>query len=314
MTLKYGLNIVFYMKTYAQFITDDDSYYEFDFNDLNFKLTKLNKVDGSYSLIIKPIEGMEHAKDILNKIKLALAFFVLDYNWSAIEIDEKIRTANMLDSPKFIEDDFLISGDFNIDQTTLFPLVSDLVHFKSNPILIINQLSEDKLINSINKAFSKDYNRINNDGKLSLALEIYSSHSQFSRKRQFLDLITILEILKPEYSVSKDSEITIESIKTYIGNLRKDFAKSSEEYMEFDRYFGDIGYWHSKSINKSLQQFAKEYENDFSEFENIDAKVKKAYSIRSDMVHNGGIDDEFDDYHDFLKEFVGKLLKIMIFY
>lgn len=95
-------------------------------------------------------------------------------------------------------------------------------------------------------------------------------------------------------------------------NARKKFKKDSDEYKEFDRYFNDLHFWKTKSINKSLQKFAKEYQRYFVEFENIDAKVKRVYEIRSNIVHYGVIDDEFDEYFDFLKSFVGKLLKIMI--
>ena len=41
MSLKYGLNIVFYMKTYAQFNLEND--FEFESRDLKFKLRKSTK-------------------------------------------------------------------------------------------------------------------------------------------------------------------------------------------------------------------------------------------------------------------------------
>ena len=149
--------------------------------------------------------------------------------------------------------------------------------------------------------------------KLSLALEIYLKHAQFSRKRQYLKLITILEILKPKYSVSNESNEIFKDFKKQLKKSRNVFEKDSEEYMEFDRYFSDIKRWESKSINKSLQKFVKEHQNEFKEYQNIDEKIKDAYNIRSIMVHEGGIDEEFDEYFSFLKGFVGKLLKVMLY-
>ncbi len=311
MTLKYGLNIVFYMKSYPQFKLEDD--FEFELDNLKFKLKKLNKVNGSYSLFIMPIEDMEHATKILNKIKLALTMFVLEHNWAAIEIDEDIKEAIMLDEPKYIHDDWLVSGDYTIDETTLIPLVSNLAQFKSHPFPLINYLDESKLVDSIDRAFSLDCSEIN-DEKLSLALEMYTKHSQFSRKRQFLDLVTILEILKPKYSVSSDSIDVIKLIKDDLKKYRESFDKNSDEYKEFDRYFHDMHFWESKSINKSLQQFVIEYQDEFEKYDDIDAKIKKVYGIRSNIVHNCIIDEEFDEYFDFLKDFVGKLIRIKLDY
>jgi len=308
--VKYGLNIVFYMKSYAQLLLDDESF-SFDLNDLNFQLKKLNDSRGSYSLIIKPLSNFKEAKNILNNVKLALMLFVFKYNWAAIEIDEKIKRANMLDEPREIYDNCIVSGDYHINQTTFFPLVPNLSQFKSNPVPFYNILSKEEFINKIEESFSFDYGDIN-DEKFILALEIYMQHAQFSRKRQFLDLVTILEILKPKYPVSDKSIETIDKIKQNFKNLRDNFEKDSEEYAEFDRYFSNLNYWYNKSINKSLKQFAIEHQDEFNEFENIDAKLKKAYDIRSNIVHNGIIDEEFDIYLKFLKDFVRGLLETML--
>lgn len=308
---KYGLNIVFYMKSYPQFQLEGRSS-EFEYDNLKFRLTKLSDVDNSYSLIIKPIENIEHAKYVLNKIKLALILFVLENNnFAAIEIDETIKKAYIYEEP-ILENDCLVHGNFNTNDTTLFPLGIVLSRDDSAYAHVINLLKIDKLVDNIENAFYLNHEDLYADEKLYLALEMYTKHSQFSRKRQFLDLVTILEILKPEYPVSDESLDAILTIKNEIKNTRMRFKKDSEEYNEFGRYFNDLKYWQTKSINKSLQKFAKEHQKEFEEFENIDVKVKKVYDIRSKIVHDGVIDDEFDEYFDFLKIFVGKLLKIKI--
>lgn len=310
MKLKYGLNIVFYMKTYAQLNLDES--YEFNLNNLNLKLSKIEGLDNTYSIIIKPINDMKHAQDILKDIKLALIMFVLDFNWAAFEIDEEIKTANMLNEPKFLDEDLLISGSFDINQTTLFPIVPNLAQVTNHPIPFINYLKIENLKETMERAFSIDTEKIISSEKLSLALEMYSRLSQFSRKTQFLDLITILEILKPKYEVSAKSKQSLKLIKSYIKEIRKEFEKDSEEYNEFNRYFTEMGFWENMSINKSLGLFVNEHREEFEEYENIDVKIKKAYGIRSDIVHNGIISDEFNESYDFVKDFVGKLLKIMI--
>ena len=310
MATKYCLNIVFKMKTYTQIELNDK--YEFSLHNLNFKLSNIENLENTYSLKIKPINDMNHAKNILNYIKIALMLFVLEYNWSAIEIDEDIKTAHMLEKPRYIEEDWLVSGDYNLDETSLFPLVPNIVCTTSANLKMINNLKSERIRTKIEKAFSLDPTKIINDEKLILALEMYSQLSQFSQKRQFLDLITILEILKPSYDVSEKSKETITNIKNHMKNLRKAFETDSEEYKEFERYFTSLHFWQEKSINRSLQLFVNEHQQEFIEYENIDKKIKNAYSIRSKIVHNGIISEDFNEYYDFVKNFVGKLLEIMI--
>ena len=243
MTTEYGLNIVFYMKTYAQLKLDES--YEFHLNNLGFKLSKIEGLDSAYSIIVKPIKDMKHAQDILNDVKLGLMMFTLDFNWVAFEIDEEIKTAN---------------------RTTLFPIVANLFQVTNHPIPFTNYLKIEKLKENIDSAFSIDSEKIISNEKLSLALEMYSRLSQFSRKTQFLDLITILEILKPKYEVSEESKQSLKLIKSQMKEIRKEFEKDSDEYNEFNRYFTEMGYWENKSINKSLQLFVNEHKEDFEEY------------------------------------------------
>lgn len=53
--------------------------------------------------------------------------FVLDFNGAALEIYAEIKTVNMLGETKYLYEDTLISGSFNIDKTTLFPIIPNLV-------------------------------------------------------------------------------------------------------------------------------------------------------------------------------------------
>ena len=142
----------------------------------------------------------------------------------------------MLEKPRYIEKDCLVSGNYNLDETSLFPLVPNIVCVTSGNLKMINNLKSERFRSKIEKSFSLDPTKIINDEKLIFALEMYSQLSQFSQKRQFLDLITILEILKPSYGVSEKSKETINDIKNHMKNLRKAFEKDSEEYKEFERY------------------------------------------------------------------------------
>ena len=307
---EYGLNIAFNMKTYAQLNLEEGNSCEFEINEHTFKLTNLKKSD-AYSMIIKPIDNKEHAESILNKFKIALIMFVLEYNFATIEIDDEIKDANILDEPRYVEEDWLVSGDFDLDRTMLFPLIPNLVQFTSSQLSFTNLLNIENLVGNIEKTDELNIDCIINDEKLILALEIYSKLSQYHFKAQFLDLITILEILKPKYPISNNSLKHLDMIKKYIKKLRDDNSeKNSEEYDELNRYLSSMNFWDEKSINKSLKIYVNENRATFGDYENIETKLKDAYDIRSKLIHNGKISDEKEFYekYQFLKDFVKELL------
>ncbi|MDO5815646.1 MAG: hypothetical protein Q4Q18_08395, partial [Methanobrevibacter sp.] len=173
------------MKSYPQFQLEGRSS-EFEYDDLKFRLTKLSDVDDSYSLIVKPVENMEHAKYVLNKIKLALMLIVLeDSKFTAIELDENIKKTHIYEEPISVENDCLVYGKLNTNETTLFPLGLILEHANSAFAEVKTIIKIDKLVNNIERACFLNHENIYADEKLSLALEMYTKHSQFSRKRQF---------------------------------------------------------------------------------------------------------------------------------
>lgn len=95
-----------------------------------------------------------------------------------------------------------------------------------SPPPFTNYLKIEKIKENIGSGFSIDRGKIISNEKLSLALEMYSRLSQFSRKTQFLDLITILEILKPKYEVFDEIKQSLELIKSQMKEIRKNLQKT----------------------------------------------------------------------------------------
>ncbi|WP_019264756.1 HEPN domain-containing protein [Methanobrevibacter smithii] len=193
----------------------------------------------------------------------------------------------------------------------MFPLIPNLVQFTSGQLSLTNLLNIENLVYNIEKTDELNIDCIINDKKLILALEIYSKLSQYHFKAQFLDLITILEILKPKYQISNNSMKHLDMIKKHIKKLRDDASeKNSEEYDELNRYLSSMNFWDEKSINKSLKIYVNENKVNFGDYENIETKLKDVYDIRSKLIHNGKISDEKEFYekYQFLKDFVKELL------
>ena len=306
---KYGLNIAFYMETYAQLNLNEEDSYEFEFNNYNFKLTNLKK-NKAYSIIIKPINDRKHAELILNKFKIASMLFVLKHNFAAIEIDEEIKDANVHDEPINFQGS-PISADIDLDRTMMFPLNSNLVQVTSGYLSLINPLDIKKLEDTIKKTDELDINHIIDDEKLILALEFYLKISQYHFKAQFLDLVTILEILKPNYSISNKSIDNFEIIKDYIKKFRNEHTeRDSEEYGDLDRCINSISNLNEKSISKAINLYVVENNAYFGDYKDIDRMLKNVYTIRSKLLHSGKISNEKDFYdtYIFLKNFIKELL------
>lgn len=266
------LKIPFSLISYPPIVVDIDLG-EFSIDDLNLELKKDNN---QYYLHVSNFKDESEITDFIDNFEFFVKYYTLGREYCAIEYDRK----------------------------NIFP---DFITLELKEVQVKETLSR----------FEKELGEILNNKyelteDLNLALDLYSKHAQFNKKSQFLDLITILEILKPEYPVSDKSLESIGEIKKFIKSLRKNFENGSGEFNEFDRYFNDLSYWKTKSINSSLQQFANEHQEDFKDFEDIDKKLKRAYDIRSNITHNGALEDDFEKYYQFLRNFVAKLLKIMI--
>ena len=172
---RYGLNIAFNMNTHVQLLFNEKEQYEFKIINYNFILTKIKK--NSYSLIIKPLDDIKDAELILNKIKIALILLVLNFNSISIELDDEIKHAHILDKPRLIEDGWLVSGDYDLNRTMLFPLIPNLVSCTSGQFSPVILLTVDDFIQNIEKASSLNILNILEDDKLIIALEMFSKLS-----------------------------------------------------------------------------------------------------------------------------------------
>lgn len=234
---------------------------------------KLTKNEGTYKRYVKNFKGKNEIDSFIQDFNFFIKYYSLGREYCAIDSDIKYQAIRI--------------ESMEVKET--------LTRF------------ENELHNLVD-------NKYDLSEELKLSLDIFSKHAQYPPKSQFLDLITILEIVKENEMVSDKSEEAIREIKSSMKKIQKNFDKNSEEYKEFNRYFKTIEDWHYKSINSSLKAFADKHKDKFSEYENIGDLIRNAYDIRSQITHTGRVEneEEFEKYYNFLRHFVGKLLKIMI--
>lgn len=285
---KYILDITYSMNMGWKELNDKKSY-SFKYNDYNFKLEykgmydKHFWIDHKYSMEIKPFINEEDAELMFKKVKIALIMISL-----------------------YIPPIFVV-----IDRHDIFP--SNTWIASSNCQLPCVDLSlNNNLLKYLKEVNSLNINELFNDENLILALEIYAELSLNSNKTQFLNLVTILEILKPNYEISKKSKSYLCKIKKDIKELKESEKKSegeSEEYHELERFLSSMSHWKEKSISKSLQLYCKN--NEISgKYDNVETEIKAIYNIRSTLVHSGKIKDKnvFEEKFSFLKDVVKDIL------
>ena len=287
---KFKLYIDFCMNMGWKALFNDEKSYSFKYNDYNFILDYIGMydehpwIDSKYSMCIGNFINKEDAELMFKKVKIALIMISLYM-------------------PQNI---FVV-----IDRHDIFPsnawIASSNCQLPGVDISLNNNLLKYlKEVNSLN------INKLFNDEKLILALEIYAELSLYSNKTQFLNLVTILEILKPNYEISEKSDSYLRKIKKYIKKLKESEKKSegeSEEYHELERFLSSMSHWNEKSISKSLQLYCKNNERS-GKYDNVETEIKAIYNIRSTLVHSGKIKDKnvFEDKFSFLKDVVKDIL------
>lgn len=302
---KYKLYIPFTLKTYVQINLTDR---------LNFKIDEMHGILGkieenNYYLCIFPINTEKEAENLFKKVEIILKIISLKYNLS-IEYDKTIKKARIFEKTVEVNENLKINGDFNLNETTIIPLIDKIVYMKMGSLNIKTYVTAEEFINSLNNSFKYDLDKIKQDKKLNSSLEIYSQYKKYSKETQFINLITILDILKERYEVNEELQEFINKLISSIRDEKKKYGKNSEEYRELSRHENKVRELKYKSITKSLHESINNY-NNFESIKNIDKKLNNSFKIRNTLVHQGKIKDEeeFFEHLKFLEDFIKRLLE-----
>ncbi len=175
-------------------------------------------------------------------------------------------------------------------------------------------LGIDNFINKISEAVEFPYlDNINKAPHLKLAIELCSTFSfETSKNAQFISLITCLESLTPSMKITEFSKHYLKDLKEQLISQRNTFDNDSDEWNDLNNLLNRLGGLGRNSIGKSMQNYFSSIVKRHPKLgspEDIENKIKKAYDLRSKLLHDGLSDTpKVDEYLGFLREFVPQLL------
>jgi len=154
---------------------------------------------------------------------------------------------------------------------------------------------------------------VSTDKKLCLAIQIYSSFSfEITDASKLIKLVTVLESLLPEEKISDDANRALKAAKNLI-KLERDATKEKDKpYDEIEKLINRIGNLSKQSIGQCLVIYLNKISISIPSLlvdEELIKKLKKAYDIRSRMLHDGEFDEEtLSQAVNTLSVFIPKLL------
>lgn len=288
----------------------------------------LEKVHGLYSLTVGAFESYEAATAAQSRLQAALLWVSLKYK-VGLRYSKSAGSVDLFDEPKPVPDRGVVrnvaeavgwdatDGQYDADKSVIRPEHKRLLRWQTGSATVHTGLGLENFFEAVGEAFS--FSRpdgIRENAKLQLGLEMYGSFAfESSDNAQFLTLVTALEALLPEYSVSADTITALEDAKATVKRLRDTHPQESHQRSDLDHLLGRLGSLKYQAIGTSLRQFVTETlgrHPELARLEKTIAQLKNLYTARSNLIHEGVSDsDEVREHLSFLRDFVPKLLETL---
>ena len=286
---------------------------------------KLEKLQNLYAISVGPFKNQDEARDYIPHVTSALLWLSLAYQLG-ISYPKQLSSPKIYDKPIFVtaESNFVdvvkavgwdhVDGAYDADKTIIFPDHLKLTRWEMGQISVKQGLGIDNFINKISQAVGFPYlENINKAPRLKLAIELYGTFSfEASKSAQFISLITCLESLTPSMEITVFSKHYLNDAKEQLKNQRNSYDNESDEWNDLNNLFNRLSGLGRNSIGKSMKYYLSSVVKMHPKLGNpddIENKIKKAYNLRSKLLHDGLSDtSNVDEYLSFLREFVPQLL------
>lgn len=279
-----------------------------------------------YSLRISSFESEEEARVYLDKLLASLRWVTLKHNVGikfpaeikdihyykeTIVVSEKSNLFEMVQNVGWST----LDGDYNADSLTIIPEHKKLSRWENGRPAIILGLSPSIFIEGLNEgiSFPRIENIINNK-KLCTAIELYSSYSfEVTNIGRFVKLVTVIESLLPELTISEENQSILDKAKKLMKNERKDLKDNGECTESIDRLINRVRELTKESIGRNIEVYVEELIVEFPDLgksEDIIPRLKTSYNVRSRLLHDGEANEEvLSENIAFLNDLVPKILK-----
>jgi len=188
-----------------------------------------------------------------------------------------------------------------------------IVH--GNNLNIVMGYGHARFENTLSELTS-DFLNINVDSKLVLALELHNNlYEETSLTARFLLMNSLLEALLEDHKRPNQICSVIDEIKEYLNGKITEHEGAEEIEEQLQSLSKQIGLLKRQSVRFSLANLTKKCFNllnrdDYVEYERF---AKKAYDIRSKLVHQGHVsDEELRGAAEHLNEITDVILRAMV--
>lgn len=208
-------------------------------------------------------------------------------------------------------------GHYDAGSALIRPDHKRLCRFESGHATVTAGIAVDRFIAKAEEALSFErLVQVAGDDKLKLAIEVAVSHRfEASHNAQFITLITSLEALLPDVSVSPAAAQAVAEAAQLIRDRRDSFARADPEWSQLERLRSRVEKLSVDSVGEGMRTFVSlvlERHPELGDHQAIAARVREAYNTRSRLLHDGHVlEDRLRSGLDFLRDFVPRLLRCL---
>jgi len=281
-----------------------------------------------YGLTIGPFASEKQAFKYYPKFKSALLWVSLKC-LIGLSSPKQISSVTLMDAAIPVPDEGLIKnitefagwettdGYYDADKCVIRPEHKRLIRWETGRLTVIAGLGSDNFIECVKQAMSfPNPENILTDSKLQLAIELYSSFFfEQSTEAKFIKLVTVLEALSPDFSITDSCKKVLDDVKKNIKIHRNEFDLDSDEWKELNHLLSRVGQLKRTAIGSSMRKYISnilDNNPDLGDKEEVLSKLKDLYNHRSKLLHKGETDKQaIQEGLQFLIGFVPKLLELL---
>ncbi|MCA3887338.1 MAG: hypothetical protein IOC38_20050 [Burkholderia sp.] len=289
---------------------------------------KFERLHHLYALSLGSFPSPEEAETGLVNLKAAAL-------WCAIEFGVGLRYAAGVQSPTLFEAPIPIpstqpmafigqvtgwqasDGHYDAGLPVIRPDHKRLLRVESGRASVTAGISIDRFMAKVEEALLlPGLAAASHDNKLMLALEVALGHRfEVTDNARFISLVTSLEALTPERSVSASSMAAVAAAFQLTKTARDSMLRDDPEREAMDRLLTRIDKLKTDSIGEALRSFIDDVlqrNPTLGAREETRKRVVEAYSTRSRLLHDGYVEHtRLQNSLEFLRSFVPPLLQTM---
>jgi len=208
-------------------------------------------------------------------------------------------------------------GHYEAEKAAILPDQKRLTRWETGRASLIVGISVENFFSSLAEALSFGAIRaVVGKDKLKLAIELYAAYRfELSDNAQFITLVSALESLLPDMEIAEPSSAVLHKAKAVVSECRDQYPQDSDEWSAVNHLLSRLGALKREAIGTTLRDYVSDVVSRYPNLgngEEVSAKLRNTYSIRSTLLHDGRGDEQaISEALSFLRDFVPRMLTVL---